>query len=476
VRLRLRSLPAPLAVLLAAAPLLGAGEGPSREGEVVLPSGRRARSATLAPWDGQAGDRFGHALAAEGDWLLAASPGDDLQGRDSGSVGVWRHELYGWRQVDRLEPSDGRRGDDFGRAVSLSGEVAAVGAPWDDDLGERSGSVYLFGSGPEGWTERQKLTAFDGQPDDRFGCAVAIDGSTLAVGARLADEGGRDRGAVYLYERREGRWRATTKLVSHRVSESAEYGFALALDGDLLAVGAWGDDLHGSDDGSVHLYRRLPGGWTLEAVLLAADGARGGCFGITLDLEAGRCVVGAPWESREAPRAGAAYVFRERHGRWVQEARLTAEEPTAGGTFGAEVSLAGRELLVGARFGSERLRGAGSLEVFVRRAEEWTLTERLELEESAPGDDFGLAAVAARGWWLVAAKRLGPDGRARGSGLVRAWKPDPLPPVSPSAPSSVVSDPAMEGASPSQAPGVPPPLPRAPDGQRPRDGAAAGGA
>ncbi len=423
LRVLFRLLP-PAAVALLAASLQAGDETPTHLPTLVeLPSGKPAEQQTLTPWDALSGDRFGHALAADGDWLLASTPRHDLQGRDSGSVAVFQSTRAGWRQTDRLEPSDGRAGDYFGFSLALDGNLAVVGSPWDDDLGDRTGSVYVFEWNGEDWLEQAKLTSFDAQPDDRFGHSVALDGGTLVVGARMADEGGRDNGAVYVFERNATGWRTTAKILSPDVTQGAEFGFAVDVEGDLLAVGAWSDDHASENDGSVHLFRRGEKGWEQEAALFAQNEAEGGCFGISVDLQGERCAVGAPWESVEAPRSGAAYVFRYDIDHWVQEARVIAPTPRAGGTFGIHVRLSGAELLVGSRRGSPDTPGAGAVDIYGRRLRDWVAMETLFLEDSGPGDDFGLAIATLDGWWLVGCKRGQRASRRSGPGLVRAWRP-----------------------------------------------------
>jgi len=60
---------------------------------------------------------------------------------------VWAHvyDVPTGQWLYTLWPSDGgAAGSRFGESVALSGARALVGAPWDDDLGDFSGSAYLF--------------------------------------------------------------------------------------------------------------------------------------------------------------------------------------------------------------------------------------------------------------------------------------------------------------------------------------------
>ena len=71
-------------------------------------------------------------------------------------------------ETQKLTASDGEEGEYFGRSVSVSGEVAIVGAYGDDDNGGQSGSAYVLRYDPdkEEWGEEQKLTASDGKQSE----------------------------------------------------------------------------------------------------------------------------------------------------------------------------------------------------------------------------------------------------------------------------------------------------------------------
>ena len=86
-----------------------------------------------------------------------------------------------WPEVDKLLASDGAEFDLFGYSVSISGDYAIVGA-LDDDNGSDSGSAYIFFYDGTSWSEQAKLTAADGNDDDRFGCSVSISGDYAVIG------------------------------------------------------------------------------------------------------------------------------------------------------------------------------------------------------------------------------------------------------------------------------------------------------
>ena len=82
----------------------------------------------------------------------------------------------------KLTASDGAEDDNFGIAVSISGEYAIVGAD-NDDNGHWSGSAYIFHFDGTSWVEQQKLLPYDGVTDDLFGRSVSIDGNYVIVGS-----------------------------------------------------------------------------------------------------------------------------------------------------------------------------------------------------------------------------------------------------------------------------------------------------
>ncbi|MEW6746657.1 MAG: FG-GAP repeat protein, partial [Planctomycetota bacterium] len=99
--------------------------------------------------DMEAFDYFGSWVSLSGNLALIGGPGNNDAGVDSGSAYIFRHDGSSWVEVEKLVPSDGEAYESFGSYVSLSGDLAAVGAITDDDLGSLSGSAYLFPAVPD---------------------------------------------------------------------------------------------------------------------------------------------------------------------------------------------------------------------------------------------------------------------------------------------------------------------------------------
>jgi hypothetical protein len=152
--------------------------------------------AKLTAADGAAGDAFGE-VALSGDRALIGAGEDDDNGGDSGSAYVFEHAGGVWSQVAKLTAVDGAAGDLFGGRVALSGDRALVGAFGDDD---DAGSAYLFEREGGVWSQVAKLTAPDGAAEDFFGGAVALSGDLALVAAPWDDDDGNLSGSAYAYE------------------------------------------------------------------------------------------------------------------------------------------------------------------------------------------------------------------------------------------------------------------------------------
>ena len=111
------------------------------------------------------------------------APTDDDGFLNSGSAYVFRFDGANWVQEAKLTASDAAENARFGRSVSLSGDVALIGGPGDEDNGVRSGSAYVFRFDGSNWVEEAELTASDAAAEDRFGLAVSISGDRALIGA-----------------------------------------------------------------------------------------------------------------------------------------------------------------------------------------------------------------------------------------------------------------------------------------------------
>ena len=150
-----------------------------------------------------AGDQFGVAVSLSGDTAVVGARGHGCRAGDyCGLAYVFRFNETSWVQVQTLTASDQAPGDFFGTSVSVSGERAVVGALGDAcTAGVDCGSAYVFRFNATSWVEEQKLTASDAAAGDIFGRSVSVSGDTVVVGAGgNACAVGFDCGAAYVFD------------------------------------------------------------------------------------------------------------------------------------------------------------------------------------------------------------------------------------------------------------------------------------
>ncbi len=249
--------------------------------------------------------QFGTSISIHGN---AAAIGAPMTG--TGKVFVFRYVDTQWSLEATLTASDATSGDRFGKSVALSGDVLLIGANRDDDDGTDSGSVYVFDyQGTDGWIQQQKLTASDGQAASGFGFAVSLSGNVALIGANSDIVPPFGSGAAYLFEYNGLTWNQEQKLSPTAESPADnEFGFSVAIEGNTALVGSMRDNGAQASVGAAYVYAHDGTTWTQQAKIMASNGQCGAdCdqFGFAVSIHAGTAVVGA---NNHAP-GGSGYVF-----------------------------------------------------------------------------------------------------------------------------------------------------------------------
>jgi hypothetical protein len=171
--------------------------------------GTWSQQAKLTADDGVDDDRFGCSVAVSGDTAVIGAMFDDDKGAESGSAYVFVRSADGtWSQQVKLTADDGAADDWFGIRVAVDGGTVVVGAYGDNDKGDSSGSAYVFVRAANGtWSQQAKLIAADGAASDYFGYRVAVSGDTAVIGAMYDDDKGDGSGSAYVFVRAaDGTW------------------------------------------------------------------------------------------------------------------------------------------------------------------------------------------------------------------------------------------------------------------------------
>ena len=283
--------------------------------------------------------------------------------------------------------------DAFGSSVAISGDYAVVGAPYDDDFGTNSGSVYVFVYTPTGWVFMQKLNASDASEHDQFGRTVDIDGDTIVIGSRDAlitqpttDPLGISAGAVYVFTRSAASWFQQAKLDTS--DPPNDFGASLDLDGDQLIVGAPQDSFYGDKRGAAYIFERNAGNWSIQEVhrpSLYSDNEHFGDsdsehFGEAVSISGGWAAVGAPdyLQPGADARNGIIYIYQHSgSGTWseFQDIRGSWRYPYI--RHGKKVKVQGNTLVYATGYSS-----GGTYRVVEYNGSSWEKVEILDAGEN----------------------------------------------------------------------------------------------
>jgi hypothetical protein len=317
-------------------------------------------------------DYFGSSLALDGDTLAVGAPKEDSSATDiggdqaddsasgAGAVYVFTRSAGVWSQQSYLKASNADPQDFFGTFLAIDGDTLVVGAEGEDSNATGAGgneanndisfagAVYVFNRAAGTWSQQAYLKASNPGEFDSFGWSFALDADTLAVGAYQESSdatgiGGNETnddaqysGAVYVFTLSDGAWSQQAYLKASNTDENDGFGYSVALDGNTLAVGAYGEDSNetgfdgmetndsGSityDSGAVYLFTRSAGTWSQQTYIKASNTGMGDWFGFSVALDGDTLAVGATRESSNATgvggdqfnnladKSGAMYIF-----------------------------------------------------------------------------------------------------------------------------------------------------------------------
>ena len=433
-----------------------------------------------------AADTFGSAIALSGDTMAVgawceASKAAGVNGNQNdnsttcnGAVYVFRRSGSTWMQEAYLKPSYPHANNDFGYALSLSGDTLAVGAFGEsskatgingnanDASAPQSGAVYVFRRSGTTWMQEAYLKSSNSESGDNFGDSLALSGDTLAVGAYLESSGAsgvngnqsdnskRQAGAAYVFLRSGSTWTQQAYIKASNPDAYDQFGWSVAVSGDTLAVGATGESSKatgvngdqtnngGPGSGAIYVFSRSGASWTQQAYLkpgayvsgvasalghslaISGDTIVAGAYG---DASSAKGINGNPQDSA-ANQSGAAYVFVRSGSTWTQQAYIKASNSDAQDQFGAAIALSDDTLAVGAIYESSGARGmngtqsdnsarhAGAVYLFRRAAGAWAQKAYVKGSNSDANDQFGQGLALSQD--LLIAGATGESSRATG--------------------------------------------------------------
>ena len=259
-----------------------------------------SQQARLVVNDSVSDDHLGYSVALSGDTAVCGVP--DRYSKDHGVVFVFVRSGSTWTQEARLQDSNGEDWDEFGYSVAIEGDTLLVGAWHDDDGLTNSGSVFVFTRSGTTWSEQAKLRSTPPGSYDEFGSAVSLSGESALIGTLTPP-------VAFVFTRTGSSWNQEDSLVPDDGGDHYWFGSSVSLGGDVALIGSQLDDMASYDHGSAFLFTRSGGSWGEPQHLIASDSAPFSYFGSGVSVSGERLLIGAFGGYGAGHSSGKAYVY-----------------------------------------------------------------------------------------------------------------------------------------------------------------------
>jgi hypothetical protein len=247
---------------------------------------------------------LGLSVAISGSTIVAGAPNTDpppgVKYNDSGTAYIYTEGTSGWSSAPTTTLLDaaGQNGDEFGYSVGVSGSTIVVGEPHDGGLG----GAFIYTDGTTGWptTPTASLPDPANNAADLFGYVVTISGGTVVVAGKYHTDG-----AAYIYSQSEaGSWPTTptASLADPGGKAKDGFGYALAVSGSTLAVGAEGTS---SGKGATYVYDMGTTSWPTTPTVTLSPLTGDHLFGVSVAVSGTTALVG----ELNGTAPGATYIY-----------------------------------------------------------------------------------------------------------------------------------------------------------------------
>lgn len=355
----------------------------------------------IVPQNPDPGISFGKSVSLDGDRSLIGAP---AKSAGAGAVFVFDYNngTQTWNQSRMFQAQPRNNGAQFGRSVSLEGNRALVGEwhrvdPVHDGGTAATGAAYVFEQDNAGdWIQQAKLTNTHQSNQDFRGFSVSLSGNLAAVGAYGYDtESVTNKGAVTLYAFDGNTWQEEA-LVLGQYSAS-DFGWSVSLQGQRLTVSAPKENSsNGLKAGNVEVIEPLNGSnnWS-DRTSLNAGGAAGNFFGSSVALFDGQLAIGSSGKKVLNFRgAGSISIRTFSDGRWLPIQNLAAPNPDTQKRLGQRIVM-NNDHLVTSTLDKQ-------LEIFKKNGSQWQHFQTITPDNSQNASStWGLSLALSGGWLAV---------------------------------------------------------------------------
>jgi hypothetical protein len=314
-----------------------------------------------------ANDQSGESVCISGDASTLAI-GSVNHNSYSGQVRVYKNTLGNWTQIG-TDINGEASGDNFGSSISLStdGNKIAIGANLNDANGSNSGNVRVFQYITGVWT--QIGTSINGEAaDDLSGYSVALssDGSIVAIGAYRNDGNGVNSGHVRVYQNTVGAWTQIGNDINGEAADDQSGNVSLSANGYTVAIGAYGNDGNGLSSGQVRVYQNSSGTWIQIGNDIDGEvaGDQSG-YSVSISGDGNIVAIGAFGNDGNGVNSGNVRIFKNITGVWTQiGTNINGEATVDMSGWNVSLSSDGKTVIIGAPANDGNGANSGHVRVF----------------------------------------------------------------------------------------------------------------
>ncbi|WP_439585380.1 T9SS type A sorting domain-containing protein [Dyadobacter bucti] len=377
-------------------------------------------------------EEFGVSVHINGDYAIVGAHRESEDAANAsplshaGAAYIFKKNQGGtdnWGEVRKITPPDRAAGDNFGKAVAITGNYAIVGAPFSD----AAGAAYIFrgdNGGADNWGYSARLVSEGHIDGESFGASVAISGDHAVVGAptRTALNGPGDdaanAGAAGVFIKDDlnpDAWTLVREITSE--DEGHQLGLAVAIDGAYALIGAPGTPpVSGGNLGTVYVLwqnQEGSGAWGIITEITATrtgSASDNDLYGSAVGISGSTVIVGAKEDGTY--KEGAAYVHEQTQGganNFGQLASLMPMHSDFQDYFGHAVAVSGNYAVVSAvsdtedENGQNRIVGAGSVYIFFNNSQNWQQIKKMVATDRVLGTGYGVSVAISDSYIAVGA-------------------------------------------------------------------------
>jgi len=237
-------------------------------------------------------DHFGYSVSLDGNYVVVGAPGDNEGEDDAGAFYLFKIIDTTFQELQKVQASSRGLNDNFGSSVALSQDYIAVGSPNNDNIADDAGMAYLFKR--ESDTNVTQLDSFSNANEaDNFGNSIDIDHNLILVGALKDDTKANNSGAAYVYKISDDKAVKVKKLTPSNLKSGDYFGSSVAVCGTKMVVGAYLSDASVENGGSVYSFYKNGDEIVQKSQLTLSSQVKNSFFGSDVAIDGNFVTVGA---------------------------------------------------------------------------------------------------------------------------------------------------------------------------------------